>query len=67
MMEVYLDLGLPDEAVHAASVLGYNYPGSTWYETAYGKLQDHGLVNAANTGQDATPMPAHQHHWYWPF
>jgi outer membrane protein assembly factor BamD len=73
LVEVYLELGLPDEAVRAASVLGYNYPGSVWYQTAYGKLQDHGLVNAADEAQASTgteappPVPAKHHHWYWPF
>lgn len=73
LTEVYLNLGLPDEAVRAASVLGYNYPGSVWYETAYNKLQDHGLVNAtdeaqAGTGTQGAPLvPPSHHHWYWPF
>jgi outer membrane protein assembly factor BamD len=73
MVEVYLDLGLPDEAVRAASVLGYNYPGNVWYLTAYNKLQDHGLANPAEemqaaTGSEAPPPPPPQtHHWYWPF
>ena len=73
LVEVYLDLGLPDEAVRTASVLGYNYPGSNWYVVAYNKLADHGLVNAADeahagSGSDAVPpVPPKQHHWYWPF
>jgi outer membrane protein assembly factor BamD len=73
LVEVYMDLGLPDEAVRTASVLGYNYPGSPWYETAYNKLQDHGLVNAADEAQASTgtqappPAPPQHHHWYWPF
>lgn len=73
LVEVYLDLGLPDEAVRAASVLAYNYPGNIWYETAYDKLQDHGLVNPAEeiqaaSGSEAPPPPPVRHgHWYWPF
>ncbi len=72
LVEVYLDLGLPDEALRAASVLGYNYPGSAWYETAYSKLKDHGLLNAADEAQasttsEAVPVPPKHHHWYWPF
>lgn len=73
LTEVYLDLGLPDEAVRTASVLGYNYPGNPWYETAYNKLKDHGLVNAADEAQAADgsqavpPVPPKTHHWYWPF
>jgi outer membrane protein assembly factor BamD len=35
LVECYLTLGLKTEAVRVASVLGYNYPGSKWYEDAY--------------------------------
>ena len=44
LTECYLDLGLTGAAQRTASVLAYNYPGSTWYQTAYGKLQAHDLV-----------------------
>ncbi len=73
LVEVYLDLGLPDEAVRTASVLGYNYPGSGWYAVAYSKLKNHGLVNTAeesqaSSGSQSAPLVApKQHHWYWPF
>ncbi len=72
MVEVYLDLGLTDPAIRTASVLGYNYPGSDWYEVAYGKLKSHGLVTAsdessANSNAVTPPPPAPKHHWYWPF
>jgi outer membrane protein assembly factor BamD len=72
LVECYLDIGLPDAAVRTASVLGYNYPGSSWYETAYGKLKAHGLVTAANQAQAgsgavaAVPTPKSSP-WYWPF
>jgi outer membrane protein assembly factor BamD len=49
LTECYLDLGLTDAAQRTASVLAYNYPGSPWYQTAYGKLRDHGLVADAET------------------
>jgi outer membrane protein assembly factor BamD len=49
LTETYLDLGLTDAAQRTASVLAYNYPGSTWYAAAYGKLEDHGLVADAET------------------
>ncbi len=35
MVEAYTALGLRDEARRSAAVLGYNYPGSDWYEDAY--------------------------------
>ena len=73
LVEVYLNLGLADEAVRTASVLGYNYPGSGWYAVAYSKLKNHGLVNTAeesqaSSGSQSAPLVApKQHHWYWPF
>lgn len=39
LTEVYLALGVPDEARKAASVLGANYPGSDWYAHAYKLIQ----------------------------
>jgi outer membrane protein assembly factor BamD len=35
LVEAYLTLGLKEEATRVASVLGYNYPGSRWYEDSY--------------------------------
>jgi outer membrane protein assembly factor BamD len=72
LVEVNLDLGLPDAAVRAASVLGYNYPGSPYYEHAYNLLKDNGLVSQAvqaqaGSGATAPALPAPRHHWYWPF
>lgn len=39
LVEAYLTLGLKDQATRIAAVLGYNYPGSRWYEDSY-KLLD---------------------------
>jgi outer membrane protein assembly factor BamD len=55
LTECYLDLGLTDAAQRTASVLAYNYPGSTWYQAAYNKLAAHGLVADAET---PAPKPA---------
>ncbi|HEX4172334.1 MAG TPA: outer membrane protein assembly factor BamD [Acetobacteraceae bacterium] len=44
LTEIYLLLGLRDEAKKTASVLAYNYPGSSWYEASYSDLFDNGLV-----------------------
>jgi outer membrane protein assembly factor BamD len=38
LTEAYLSIGVVKEAQTAAAVLGYNYPGSPWYEDAYGLL-----------------------------
>lgn len=40
MVEVYLTLGLTDEAKKAAAVLGHNFPGSDWYEDTFSLLQN---------------------------
>ncbi len=38
LTEIYLSLGLTDEARRTASVLGHNYPGSPWYQDSYAML-----------------------------
>ena len=52
LTEIYLILGLRDQAQKTASVLGYNYPGSQWYEDSYNNLFDNGLVQ-----QPGPPRP----------
>jgi len=42
LVEVYMTLGLKDEAERNGSVLGYNYPGSPWYAEAYALLTEQG-------------------------
>ena len=39
LTECYLALGVTDEAQTAAAVLGYNYPGSSWYQVSYDLLE----------------------------
>jgi outer membrane protein assembly factor BamD len=39
LTEIYSILGIPDEAQKSAAVLGYNYPGTDWYEDAYELVQ----------------------------
>ncbi len=53
LTEIYLLLGLKDQARKTASVLGYNYPGSSWYEDSYNDLFDAGLVQQ----KGPTPPP----------
>ena len=53
LTEIYLLLGLRDQARQTASVLGYNYPGSSWYEDSYNDLFDAHLVN--QPGPQAAP------------
>ncbi|WP_270937376.1 outer membrane protein assembly factor BamD [Falsiroseomonas oryzae] len=40
LTEIYLALGLTEEARRTASVLGHNYPGSAWYQDSYALLVD---------------------------
>jgi outer membrane protein assembly factor BamD len=42
LVEVYLTLGLKDEAIRNGAVLGHNYPGSPWYAEAYALLTEEG-------------------------
>jgi|SRR5579864_9723942 len=35
LVECYYALGLKDEAERTAAVLGYNYPGTSWYKSTY--------------------------------
>ena len=38
LVEAYLSLGINEEAQAAGAVLGYNYPGSDWYQDTYNLL-----------------------------
>ena len=49
LVESYLALGVPDEAREDATVLGYNFPDSVWYERSYALLRANGV---------AAPTPA---------
>jgi outer membrane protein assembly factor BamD len=50
LTEIYLTLGLTDEARRTASVLGHNYPGSPWYQDSYALL-----VEGATPAQQDRP------------
>lgn len=42
LTELYLTLGMVEEARRTASVLGHNYPGSPWYQDSYTLLVEGG-------------------------
>jgi outer membrane protein assembly factor BamD len=44
LTESYLALGVTDEAQATAAVLGYNYPGSSWYRDSYALLIERDLA-----------------------
>lgn len=50
LVECYLALGITDEAQAAGAVLGYNYPGSSWYENSYRLLNARGLAPQKKDG-----------------
>ena len=44
MVEAYVSLGIDEEARQIASVLGYNFPGSPWYEDTYDLMTARGVA-----------------------
>ena len=44
LTEIYLQLGLREQAKKTAAVLGHNYPGNEWYLDSYNQLVNDGLV-----------------------
>jgi outer membrane protein assembly factor BamD len=55
LTEIYLVLGLPDEAKKTAAVLGYNYPGSSWYAETYAQLYADKLVEGVPPPRGGVP------------
>lgn len=47
LTEIYLILGLTDQAKRTAAVLGHNYPGSKWYSESYSRLAEAGQIPGA--------------------
>ncbi|PWR24827.1 outer membrane protein assembly factor BamD [Zavarzinia aquatilis] len=50
LVESYLAIGLTREAQAAGAVLGYNYPGSSWYQDSYALLTNADLRPLADSG-----------------
>jgi outer membrane protein assembly factor BamD len=57
LTEVYLALGLKDQARKTAAVLGYNYPGSEWYSDSYRQLVDDGVARGDGQAPADEPPP----------
>jgi outer membrane protein assembly factor BamD len=57
LTETYLALGLKDQARKTAAVLGYNYPGSEWYDASYAQLVDDGIARPSDRGSVDEPSP----------
>src|SRR5499433_3839081 len=50
LTEVYMSLGIVDEAQTSAAVLGHNFPESRWYKDAYALMQSRGVEPNENKG-----------------
>ncbi len=59
LVEVYLALGIYDEAKMAAAVLGHNYPGSKWYRYSFNLLSGKDMAPEAKSGSWLSKL--------WPF
>ena len=45
LVEIYLILGVQEEAILSARVLGHNFPDSKWYKYSYKLLKENKLLN----------------------
>lgn len=63
LVEAYVALGVVDEARQVAAVLGYNYPGSEWYQDSYELLADQGLLDRASGVELEEAEPAKRSWW----
>jgi len=57
LTEIYLILGMKDQARRTAAVLGYNYPGSEWYEDSYNQLAEDNLLRQTAGATPASTTP----------
>jgi outer membrane protein assembly factor BamD len=57
LTEIYLVLGLKDQARKTAAVLGYNYPGNEWYSDTYAQLVDDGVAHTGGKPLPGEPPP----------
>lgn len=64
LVEIYLKLGLTDQARKVASVLGYNYPGSHWYRYTYNDLRKYHLVSNQTEKPTSKKVGFFKRIWY---
>jgi outer membrane protein assembly factor BamD len=57
LTEIYLILGMPEEAKRTAAVLGHNYPGSRWYEDSWNQLADDNQLKGGAAAGAGGPSP----------
>lgn len=53
LVECYLELGVRDEAMRYASVLGHNFPSSIWYRDSYKLLTGKTVAKAQEAPEEA--------------
>lgn len=63
LVEIYLRLGMRGPAVKTAAVLGYNYPGSSWYADTYADLYNDKLVKGLPPPKGAGGFFSHTFGW----
>jgi outer membrane protein assembly factor BamD len=68
LTEIYLKLGMVDEAKRTASVLAYNYPGSPWYQNSWNDLVSVGAVHGEPVHTVTQDRPGFfTRAWNWAF
>jgi outer membrane protein assembly factor BamD len=68
LTEIYLKLGMVNEAKRTASVLAYNYPGSHWYQTSWNDLLQVGAVQGPPVNTATADRPGFfTRAWGWIF
>ena len=68
LTELYLKLGLVNEAKRTASVLAYNYPGNKWYQTSWNELVSVDAVQGAPVHSVTQDQPGFfWRDWNWAF
>jgi outer membrane protein assembly factor BamD len=68
LTEIYLKLGMVDEAKRTASVLAYNYPGSPWYEASWNELIQTDAVKGKPSFANGAPQRGFfSRAWSWVF
>ena len=64
LTEIYLTLGLKDEARKTAAVLGHNYPGSDWYSDSYADLVGDRAIAQSDEAPEAPPPGFFSRAWH---
>ncbi len=57
LSELYVSLGVIDQAQEYAAILGYNFPGSEWYEDSYDLIVEHNATATATAATVPGPPP----------